>query len=354
MKILFVSRDYKKLTDGGMIVTYRNLCFLKKMSSLVDEITIPRASLLTLAHNYLLQESYGATYTLTKELCLCLKNRYDLIWFDGSIYGKYLQICKRSKTPIICFYHNIEQDFYRQKANATKSILDKLMIPYVTKNETLSTTLSDYRFVLNKRDGESLKGLYGFKEDFIFPTSLPKKDNGILRNAIDKKITPYLLFIGSNFYANVEGLTYFFNEVAEKIDNKIVVIGSVCNAFTKDLLPKNVELMGRVEDLTPYYANANAVISPILSGSGTKTKTIEALNYGKKIIGSPEALMGIPPSYYSQIGTLCKTTEDYINAINNLTEEKLHEPSLKVFEELYSDEHNYELLEAMISNILKR
>lgn len=353
MKILFISRNHRDYVDGGSIVTHRNYEFLSNLGD-VCEITIERANLTTLMHNYILRESYGSTHKTDRLLKGYLKQNFDIVWFDGAIYGGYLKKALSLNAPIICFYHNIEFDFYKAKANASNLLLDRMIVPYIKLNERLSTSLSSKRVLLNSRDAERLDEIYGYRGDFILPTTFDSIPTDTLESAIDPRIEPYLLFVGSDFYANREGLDFFFKEVAPYINYKVKIVGSICEAFKGDSLPKNVTLEGRVNDLLPYYANSSAVISPILSGSGTKTKTIEALRFGKQIIGSEEALMGVDSKYYSQIGTLCKSPSDYINAIGHLSSNKLNIKSIEVFKKHYSTDEVFNQFKDFIYITLNR
>lgn len=352
MKALFVSRDYEAMSnDGGGIVTKRNVEFLRQICTSVDELIKPKAALVTLAKNMILRQSYGATNNLIRRFkTLISENKYDFIWFDGSCDCSFIKLANEKNIPSICFYHNVELSFYKAKALASGSLLDKFFVPYIHYAEKYVTRNATHRVLLNERDSNELGKLYGTDGDLIMPTSFNSINADYLEKLANDKIEPYLMFVGSNFWANKEGLEWFFKNVAPYIQNKIKIIGGICNAFKDVHLPKNVELLGYVDNLDPYYANASAIISPILSGSGTKTKTIEALRYGKTIIGSKEALMGVPPEYYSKIGYLCDTPDCYIDAIGQLDDTKINCHSLAVFDKLFSSETVIQNLQKFIQS----
>ena len=90
-KVLFISRDYTLRNDGGSIVTRRNLEFLKSIGLDVDEFIIPVPSLSTRIVNLILHQSYGDSCRLHKKLKKYLHCAFDLIFFDSSLYGKYIQ-----------------------------------------------------------------------------------------------------------------------------------------------------------------------------------------------------------------------------------------------------------------------
>jgi polysaccharide biosynthesis protein PslH len=49
---------------------------------------------------------------------------------------------------------------------------------------------------------------------------------------------------------------------------------------------------GRVETLDWYYQNCRAVLLPVIEGQGLAIKTVEALSYGKPVVGMPLAFRG--------------------------------------------------------------
>jgi glycosyltransferase involved in cell wall biosynthesis len=98
------------------------------------------------------------------------------------------------------------------------------------------------------------------------------------------------LFVGSNFEANTQGLNWFIKKVMPSVNIHLVIIGAgMSKAFYNT---DTITVMDYVEDLSDYYINTDFVISPILSGGGMKTKTAEALMWGKAIIGTDEVFYG--------------------------------------------------------------
>lgn len=335
MKVLFISRWYADLSDGGKIVAKRNADLLKGICEHVEEIHKPKSSKLTILKNILFNQGTGLTNDIIKIFnSLISSDKYDFVWLDGSTNSSIIKECNKRGIPTFCFFHNYEASFYKAKAETTGKILDQIYAPYIKRIEQYSAQNASFRVLLNERDASEIEKAYGKPGDLILPTSFDSIDKSILYS--DCKSEPYLLFVGSNFWANQEGLEYFFKKIAPKIKIKLKIIGGICKAFNDCSLPENIELLGYVDDLTSFYVNASAIISPILSGSGTKTKTIEALRYGKTIIGSQEALAGISEKYYDKIGFLCHTDKDYIMAINSLDFERFNEYSYNLFNKEFS------------------
>lgn len=284
-----------------------------------------------------------------------INQKFDYIFFDGSIYGGYLKIASDFGSKTICFYHNVEVEYYKQKAIQTKSFVDKLMVPYIRYNERLSTEYSNGRIALNSRDANLLYKQYGKGADVIIPTSMPNRDIESLyteQRELNNN-APYLLFVGTNFFANIEGLRRFIDNVAPRIKYKVKVVGNINEAFSsKDKIPDNVEFVGRVDNLKEYYIKAFAVIVPIFSGSGLKTKTAEAISYGKTVIGFPEAFEGIDFKYYSGSCFQVNNDDEFVNAVNKITPSSLfNSMSAKLFHDKLSDDAQLSTLQSFINSL---
>ncbi|MBB5372752.1 glycosyltransferase [Acidocella aromatica] len=53
-------------------------------------------------------------------------------------------------------------------------------------------------------------------------------------------------------------------------------------------------LLGFVKELKEFYAAIRCVINPMSGGTGLKIKTVEALSFGKPVIGTVDAFVGLP------------------------------------------------------------
>ena len=57
-----------------------------------------------------------------------------------------------------------------------------------------------------------------------------------------------------------------------------------------------VRVHGMVEKLDPFYDQAGVVAVPILEGSGTRLKVVDAWRHGKAVIATPKGIEGLPVS----------------------------------------------------------
>jgi len=351
--VLIVSRDISLKSDGGTLVCIRNERLFKKLGYNVTRFEIPIPSNVTHLKNILLKKSYGETSKLKNQFVSELKNQYNLIFFDGSMYGGFLELAKKLNNKCICFYHNVEADYYQQKYLSSHRITDKVMVRYIRYNEHKSTVNADGIIALTLRDSMNLGKLYQRESDIILPTSFPNRNIKLLYQQYHEDDEPYLLFVGSNFFANQEGLDNYINEIAPFISLKTKIVGNISDAFHSygNSYP-NIEFLGMVEALEPYYINACAVIAPILSGSGLKTKTAEALSYGKTVIGYEEAFTGIDVQAFPNSTLLAHDSKDFIAKIKSLdVSKRYNEESFSLFQKDLSDDRLLLPLTEFIQNI---
>lgn len=71
----------------------------------------------------------------------------------------------------------------------------------------------------------------------------------------------------------------------------LVIAGEICGSLNGLDLP-GVELAGYIDAVETFYAGVDAVVAPMLMGSGLKIKVAEALSLGRPVIGTRIAFEG--------------------------------------------------------------
>ena len=188
-----------------------------------------------------------------------------------------------------------------------------LLVNYLA--ERRSVRCSDRRICLSERDSRQLCRLYGQGATHLSPMAVEDKLPADFMSIQVEPCEPYILFVGSNFYANRQGIRWFVEQVVPRIHLKVCIVGRGLDALRDRLaVPGQVEVIGAVEDLAPWYLNARLVIAPIFYGSGMKTKVAEALMYGKAVLGTSEAFSGYE-EIIGKAGQVCDTADQFVAAI---------------------------------------
>lgn len=110
-----------------------------------------------------------------------------------------------------------------------------------------------------------------------------------------------LLFVGTlNYVPNIEGLAWFVNTVFnpfldEYKDANLVVVGRKPADPVKKLCDEHprIQLYADVPDIKPYYDKCKAVVVPLLAGSGTRIKILEAAMMKRPVLSTPTGAAGL-------------------------------------------------------------
>lgn len=347
MKILYLGRKIdSEPTNGGDYGGLRNKKMLVDLygEDNIDFIEIPKVSALRHLINIIFRRGYGETCDILKKIHNLAHKKYDFSFVDGSNYGRYADYLARNGCKVIVFFHNVEYDYYSLRYQATRKLQDYLFKKYIHYNERLAVNNAHTLIALNERDATQLYTYYKTHTQLLLPVFFPSISETLLMSSCLNNRVEYVLFVGASPIFNVEGISWFIKNVAPRIKQNVYVAGSCCNLvkkwFSQDEYP-NVKLLGFVDNLEELYVNASAVVCPIFSGSGMKTKTIEALRYGKTVFGTSEAFEGIKVDF-GQVGGLCNTAEEYISGLSEMKRNTFNEYSYEVFRTKYSDKAVYE------------
>ena len=269
----------------------------------------------------------------------------EKIFVDGSNFGEIVRAIKARfpKVQIFTFFHNVEARFFwgSFRQNKTAHALAVAMVNYLAERK--SVRCSDNIISLSERDSRLLYKLYGRAATHVSPMALQDKlplgASQTVGQPAGQAHKKFALFVGGVFYANRAGITWFVKHVVPRIDMKICIVGRGFEEFRGELeVAGKVEVVGAVDDLAEWYLKSHFVIAPIFDGSGMKTKVAEALMFGKKIIGTPEAFSGYE-DVADRAGWECATADDFVAAIGCVNGEVVpsFDPELRaLYEEKYS------------------
>lgn len=301
------------------------------------EIVIKSNAFMTNLNYIMLRDGYSLNKKKVIEKTL-LKLNADLYFFDGSWLGGISSILKKNSKKVIAFYHNIEKELAWDRIKNDKGFLGIPRLMSNWYNEKILTRQADKCICLNDRDNCLLAKNYQKSADMLLPIIVEDK---YVEKDVKREKGDFILFVGSYFYPNVQGITWFCNNVMPYIDYKLLIVGNGLEKLKNALECNNVRVIGKVESLNEYYNAASAVVIPIFAGGGMKVKTAEALMYGKYIFATSEALEG-----YDICGSksvyCCNSPEEFIEGLNKFkTSEKNNKFSFEnrqLFKEKYSSE----------------
>lgn len=280
-----------------------------------------------------------------KILGIIREKNIDIVFIDESTLGKLAKKIKKydSSIKVVTFYHDIKANLCRQwiKENGLISAPYNVGLIY---NEYLNFRYADKKIVLNKRDAKLYEYYYHKHPDGYLPFYTQKgvipKDIVVNKRLGDMK----LLFVGANYYPNVNGIKWFIDTIMPSLTNVVLyIVGKNMELLKNKLEKTNVKVIGTVDSLEKWYTGCDVVVSPIFTGGGMKTKTAEAFSYGKLFIGTPESYEGydeIPEDYWNKFCWCCSDKRDFVTTIKQIQlkdKQNFYPEIYKIFADNYSD-----------------
>jgi hypothetical protein len=182
-------------------------------------------------------------------------------------------------------------------------------------NELENIKKSDLSLIVSNYEYEYLRSL-NYNNIYYYPICYENNENVL--SSINN--TKDFYFIGSSHPPNIEAITYFLDNVFEKIlnimpDLKMFIIGKCCNYLGKykKQFNESIQLCGLIseETLISLQNSLRINIVPLLSGGGLKGKIIEGLNKGIPIISSTKGVEGFNLTHLNNIILLDYENNDY-------------------------------------------
>jgi polysaccharide biosynthesis protein PslH len=235
---------------------------------------------------------------------LLKKERFDLVLFENleAVELTY-RICKMLSPNSFRVYdaHNVDSELWSQLAISQKS--DQLH-NYAINAYEVETKLYKKVDAFLSCSSDDYDKLNSLNKSRVSGTIIPNGVN-VKQRPFDKNPTKYLIneiiFCGTlDTVPNKEGLLWFYDYVFPILIKKrptiqLTIIGRVTDThvFKKLIDDASVNFIGNVETVVPYYNGASVAIVPLLSGSGTRLKILEAMSLGNPVVSTKIGAEGI-------------------------------------------------------------
>lgn len=304
-------------------------------------------------------EPYNST---VRDLMFRHLDGVSFVFIDQSVYGQALADIKSNyeniKTAIL--FHNLEKHYYLQRILHLGRLHNAFLVPAVAKAEKAAVKRADCIISVSARDAAKIQAVYGRTPDMILLPPIQDRFAGSKPSDMPiRSLSEFtMLFAGSAFPPNLKGIRWFIRNVMPNLQGKLIIVGHGFEEYQHELTRENVRVIGSVEDLTPWYAMAHCIVSPIFWGQGIKVKTAEAYMYGKTVVGTEEAFAGYD---YRRAGSiLVKTRSDFIKAIRTLGNQAqisaslYNEQARRYYEEEISFETQYRKFARTLERVLSK
>lgn len=198
-------------------------------------------------------------------------------------------------------WHNIESELMERYAERAPTFAHRFYARETArrlKRLELSILIKpDGHLVCSDREAQRLRGWVGNARVAVVPNGV---DCRAFAPEPGRSRTGGLIFVGSlDYHPNVEGLKFFTREVwpllrQRRQSLRLRIVGSRPGAELRAMGDiDGVEVVGQVERVEPYYAEAEAALVPLFSGGGTRLKVLEAFAAGVPVVSTAMGMEGI-------------------------------------------------------------
>jgi glycosyltransferase involved in cell wall biosynthesis len=221
---------------------------------------------------------------------------YDYVWVSRPGPAKFFYEkveSKLSHIPII--YDSVDLHFQRiRRQFATGDTKVTYTDSLVTELEELDLiSKSNLALVVSETESMLLSERVSLPIKIVSNVHRYHQSTTSLHNRSD------LLFIGGfSHKPNEDGIAWFIGEIFPTVLSKLPhvrlkIIGSNTPSWLTNLMHPNIDVLGWVEKVEPFYASARASVAPLRYGAGVKGKVGESLSLATPMVLTSIAAEGM-------------------------------------------------------------
>jgi glycosyltransferase involved in cell wall biosynthesis len=169
-----------------------------------------------------------------------------------------------------------------------------LQVPALWWGERAAIVRSHRTFVCSENDRRYLRRTMAVRNVDVIPNAVARVADGTLT------AEPTVVYLGTYSYRpNVVAAEYLIREVWPSVRRRcprarLLIAGPGSEAIDGfSVPPPGVEFLGFVDDLDALYRRSRVVCCPIQSGTGTRTKILEAASYGVPVVSTSVGAEGL-------------------------------------------------------------
>ncbi|MDJ0728370.1 MAG: glycosyltransferase [Crocosphaera sp.] len=249
-------------------------------------------------------------------------------------------ICHQHKTQLIITAHDILAQQLDENTLIGKIALAEEIKALKQADHLISVSQDDQAFLMQYKLSSTL---------IPNPVNIDQGTDETLEEHLSFKSIekPFCLFVGSRHEPNIQAVK-LIQKIAKDfaveypdISCQFIVVGSCWEPEENN----NFIALGKVsdQDLTWLYHHAALILSPILSGTGTSLKTVEAMAYGKVLLGTSVAFRGYPVESGKE-GIICDRLDEYVPLIAKLLNDGEKHQEIGENAKQFSENYDYRRL----------
>ncbi len=256
------------------------------------------------------------------------RKKYDYVFISPQVNPAIMEdLALPKKTKVIWATYDVEKVRHKRLLQTKKTRADRWFYRFeaaaACRFEKAAAVKSDGIIAVSDLDRRRFAQYYNRKEHEVLSV-----ENGVdvdyfyaMRAGTDYKI----VFVGNMGYAsNAQAVRYFVKKVFPLILKKypqahFYAVGANASQELKSLETDHVTVTGMVSDVRDYLKAAQIVCVPLLAGSGTKYKVLEAMACEKPVVTTSIGAEGLKVSNGDNI-VIADSAQEMANDVIRLFE----------------------------------
>jgi len=278
---------------------------------------------------------------------------------DYGFLGQYIDIFREAGVPVIYSTHNAQSFLTAQTPrHGIGSLLKRSNAWLQAIHERHYFNRCDKLVVVSEEDRRFHNRIVAPEKVCLIPNFVDETDYAISSDKGD------YIIISGNFEAfqNAEGLRWFILNVWNErgLENVPLYLAGVhSDKVLRELnidIPEGIHALGVVDDLRSLIARARVALVPVVHGSGTRLKIIEAMALKTAIVTTSKGIEGMDCNGAAIVADDPKEFRERTLDIfkNDAMNQRLAESAYEVFLKNYSMRANSKKLKQCIQEILFR
>lgn len=246
----------------------------------------------------------------------------DVIIMEWTEIILYIEVIKEifPDAKYVSSEHLIEYQKIQREEDKERNYMIKGYLHCRMKNmkgrEKTALNHSDLIIIQNEKDKRLLEGLNLSVSKMLVISAFYHRS----KIEYQRKNNNILFFGAMKRKENIDAVRWFARHVMPgltELDCSFIVIGSEAKETLSDIECENIKVIGFVDEIDRWFAEAMCVVVPLRLGGGIKIKCLEALYSGIPLLTNEIGIEGIPAKdrrdYYH-----CVSASDYIGIIKEL------------------------------------
>ncbi len=276
------------------------------------------------------------------------RHHYDAIILETAILATYIPVIREeSRAVVMLRAHNVEHEIWDRLAQRGRSYLRPLyrvMAQRLKAFEREWLPRADVLLPITSRDERAIREELGYRgPSHVVPVGYEQLSRATTRASVGE--LPFAIsFIGSLDWApNLEGLRWFLKAVWPALHRAFPeltfhIAGRKTPPEIWRLSLPGVTVHGEVPDSAEFLARYPMTVAPILSGSGTRVKILDAMAVGRVVLTTRMGLEGIDATDRREV-LVCNTVGEFIAQLMYLRDDARRATDLSLAAQQFISEH---------------